>query len=244
MKSFSIIHAFFSSTDFRLYVSGILRFCEKPFTITPNPRFLFLSKNHREVFAHLLYGIRQRSGFIELIGEVGTGKTTVLRTLMSQLAEQEYRLALIFNPGLSALDLLRSINREFGLSSAGGIGDLLHLLNDFLLQENAAGNTVILVIDEAQNLEPAVLEQIRLLSNLETETTKLPVNASLYSASAHAAPPRFLPAEDGSADGGASDRGGRVRSFRPAGLGSVAQANPGPCSYGGDLAGCRCGKPG
>ncbi len=148
-------------------------FTEKPFAITPNPHFLFLSKTHKEVFAHLLYGIRQRSGFIELIGEVGTGKTTVLRTLMGQLTEENYRLALIFNPSLSAGELLRGINREFGLAAAATPAELLEDLNHFLLRENAAGRTVILVIDEAQNLEPAVLEQIRLLSNLETETTKL-----------------------------------------------------------------------
>ncbi len=149
-------------------------FNEKPFAITPNPRFLFLSKIHKEVFAHLLYGIDQRSGFIELIGEVGAGKTTVLRTLMTQLADDAYRLALIFNPSLSATDLLRSILREFGQFMDGASpAELLERLNEFLLQENAAGRTVVLVIDEAQNLQPSVLEQIRLLSNLETETTKL-----------------------------------------------------------------------
>ncbi|MEJ2699374.1 MAG: AAA family ATPase, partial [Desulfuromonadales bacterium] len=149
-------------------------FKEKPFTITPNPRFIFLSKNHKEVFAHLLYGIRNHSGFIEVSGEVGTGKTTVLRTLLNQLQDDAYRLAFIFNPSLSALDLLRSINREFGIpDEPHNATALLAALNDFLLRENAAGRTVVLVIDEAQNLEPAVLEQIRLLSNLETETDKL-----------------------------------------------------------------------
>lgn len=149
-------------------------FKEKPFAITPNPRFLFLSKNHKEVFAHLLYGIRNHSGFIEVSGEVGTGKTTVLRTLLNQLHDDAYRLAFIFNPSLSALDLLRSINREFGIrDEPANSTALLGTLNDFLLRENAAGRTVVLVIDEAQNLEPAVLEQIRLLSNLETETDKL-----------------------------------------------------------------------
>jgi len=149
-------------------------FSEKPFTIAPNPRFLFLSTNHKEVFAHLLFGIQSRCGFIEVTGEVGTGKTTVLRTLFNQLEDDSYRLAFIFNPSLSATGLLRSINREYGIDSEGSSNDsLLCALNDFLLRENAAGRTVVLVIDEAQNLEPAVLEQIRLLSNLETEADKL-----------------------------------------------------------------------
>lgn len=149
-------------------------FKEKPFTITPNPRFIFLSKTHKEVFAHLLYGVRSHCGFIEITGEVGTGKTTALRTLLNQLESDSYRLALIFNPSLSALELLRSINAEFGIeSTAASAADLLSALNSFLLRENTAGRTVVLVIDEAQNLQPAVLEQIRMLSNLETETDKL-----------------------------------------------------------------------
>ena len=149
-------------------------FREKPFTITPNPRFIFLSKNHREAFAHLLYGIDNHAGFIELTGEVGTGKTTVLRTLFEQLDERGIRTALIFNPCLSAQELMRSINREFGIPSEGlNSSELLDELNRFLLAESSAGRTVVLVIDEAQNLEPQVLEQIRLISNLETETDKL-----------------------------------------------------------------------
>lgn len=147
--------------------------CEKPFNITPNPRFVFLSKNHREVFAHLLYGIQSHAGFIEVTGEVGTGKTTVLRTLFAELENDNCRIAYIFNPCLSALELLRAISREFGLPVNTSPADLHADLNAFLLSENAAGRTVVLVIDEAQNLEPSVLEQIRLLSNLETETEKL-----------------------------------------------------------------------
>jgi len=149
-------------------------FREKPFTITPNPRFIFLSKNHREAFAHLLYGIDNHAGFIKLTGEVGTGKTTVLRTLFEQLDERGHRTALIFNPCLTARELMRSINREFGIPCDDlDISQLLDLLNRFLLRENAAGRTVVLVIDEAQNLEPQVLEQIRLISNMETKTDKL-----------------------------------------------------------------------
>lgn len=149
-------------------------FKEKPFQITPNPRFLYLSRNHREAFAHLLYGINAHGGFIELTGEVGTGKTTVLRTLLEQLGDSTHRTALILNPCLSAPELLRSINREFGIPHEGlENGALLDELNRFLLRENREGKTVVLVIDEAQNLAPQVLEQIRLISNLETETDKL-----------------------------------------------------------------------
>ena len=149
-------------------------FREKPFNITPNPRFIFLSKNHREAFAHLLYGIDNHAGFIKLTGEVGTGKTTVLRTLFEQLDERGHRTALIFNPFLTAQELVRSINQEFGIPWEGlNISELLDALNRFLLNENTAGRTVVLVIDEAQNLEPQVLEQIRLISNLETKTDKL-----------------------------------------------------------------------
>lgn len=149
-------------------------FNEKPFTLTPNPRFIYLSKNHKESFAHLLYGINNHYGFIELIGEVGTGKTTVLRTLLSQLGDEHYRSALIFNPGIGGVELLRSINQEFGLkSNSEYTNELLADLNRFLLAENSKGTTVVLVIDEAQNLRPDVLEQLRLISNLETENDKL-----------------------------------------------------------------------
>jgi general secretion pathway protein A len=149
-------------------------FREKPFNLTPDPRFVFLSKNHKEAFAHLLYGIQNHAGFILLTGEVGAGKTTVLRTLLSQLDADHHRTALIFNPCLSPAELLRNINREFGISSEiSSPSDLLDLLNQFLLKENAEGHTVVLVIDEAQDLENPVLEQIRLISNLETDRDKL-----------------------------------------------------------------------
>jgi len=149
-------------------------FREKPFTLTPNPRFIFLSKNHKEAFAHLLYGINNRYGFIALTGEVGTGKTTVLRTLLGQLQDDAYRTALIFSPSLTSVELLRTINSEFGLPAASELSnELLAELNGFLLEETAAGRTVVLVIDEAQTLQPEVLEQVRQISNLETESDKL-----------------------------------------------------------------------
>ncbi|OGT97474.1 MAG: ATPase [Geobacteraceae bacterium GWC2_48_7] len=149
-------------------------FTEKPFTITPNPDFIFLSRIHREAFAHLFYGIDSHAGFITLTGEVGTGKTTVLRTLLSQLDPEKYKSALIFNPCLSGVQLLASICREFGVEAEEkNIFGYLDALNLFLLERHSAGNTVVLVIDEAQNLAPDVLEQVRMISNLETERDKL-----------------------------------------------------------------------
>jgi general secretion pathway protein A len=149
-------------------------FSEAPFSLSPNPRFIFFSKTHKEAFALLLYGINKRFGFIELIGEVGTGKTTILRTLLSQLDEEKYRTALIFNPALTTIDLMRAVNQEFGIPcESENIAELLDKLNRFLLRENSAGRTVVLVIDEAQNLAPDLLEHIRLISNLETDTDKL-----------------------------------------------------------------------
>jgi general secretion pathway protein A len=149
-------------------------FRESPFTITPNPRFLFMSTQHREAFAHLIYAVESRAGFIELTGEVGTGKTTLLRTFLNRLDSEGHRTALIFNPCLSSLELLTSINREFGLPWENGSRmELLQELNGFLLAQKAAGRSVVLVMDEAQNLSAEVLEQLRLISNLETETDKL-----------------------------------------------------------------------
>jgi len=148
-------------------------FREKPFNLTPDPRFVFLSKTHKEAFAHLLYGIDHRVGFIGLTGEVGSGKTTVLRALLGQLDPDHHRTALIFNPCLSAPELLQNINREFGIATSSNSLGPLDGLNQFLLQQNTEGRTVVLIIDEAQNLEAPVLEQIRLISNLETDKEKL-----------------------------------------------------------------------
>lgn len=149
-------------------------FREKPFNITPDPGFIFLSAHHNEAFAHLLYGIDNHVGFIALTGEVGAGKTTVIRTLLGQMSPELYRTALIFNPCLSSLGLMQSINREYGLcGNHTDTADLLNELNRFLLEENSAGRTVVLVVDEAQNLGSTVLEQVRLISNLETERDKL-----------------------------------------------------------------------
>ncbi|WP_246043765.1 ExeA family protein [Geomonas edaphica] len=149
-------------------------FRESPFTLTPNPRFLFMSEQHREAYAHLIYAVDHRAGFVELTGEVGTGKTTLLRTFLGKLDQEGHRTALIFNPCLSDLELLKSVNREFGLSwESESRVELLQVLNAFLLEQKEAGRRVVLVMDEAQNLPAEVLEQIRLISNLETETDKL-----------------------------------------------------------------------
>lgn len=147
---------------------------EKPFGITPDPRYLYLSKTHQDAIAHLLYGLRNRVGFIAVTGEVGSGKTTILRALCSQLEDASFRLSLIFNPRLTPIGLLQSINTEFGLRGRSrSLAALVRELNEFLLNENLAGRTPVLIIDEAQNLQAEVLEQIRLLSNLETERDKL-----------------------------------------------------------------------
>ncbi|MBU5615434.1 AAA family ATPase [Geomonas azotofigens] len=149
-------------------------FKEAPFALTPNPSFLFLSAPHQEAFAHLLFAIENRAGFIELSGEVGTGKTTIVRTLLNQLDPETHRTALIFNPILSPLGFMKEVNAEFGLPTEGNeIRDLHAALNAYLLEENRAGHTVVLVIDEAQNLSVEVLEHVRLISNLETESDKL-----------------------------------------------------------------------
>jgi general secretion pathway protein A len=146
---------------------------EKPFNLTPDPRFLFLSEKHKEAFAHLLFGIKNRTGFVMVSGEIGTGKTTICRSLLNQL-DTDTEVAFIFNPCLSPEELLRKINEDFGIESrAETIKDLIDELNQYLLDRNTFGKNCVLVIDEAQDLTPSVLEQIRLLSNLETETQKL-----------------------------------------------------------------------
>ena len=148
---------------------------EPPFDITPNPRFLFFSPKHREAFNHLLYGIRERKGFIQLTGEVGAGKTTLCRSLLSQLGPN-FETALILNPMLDGDGLIKSIAMEFGLRVQGMHLDrleILALLNEFLLSLVEKKKDAVLVIDEAQDLSDELLEQVRLLSNLETYDRKL-----------------------------------------------------------------------
>lgn len=149
-------------------------FSEKPFTVTPNPHFVFLSSIHREAYARLLYGVDSHAGFIALTGEVGTGKTTMLRTLLTQLDPEKHTSALIFNPCMTGEQLLAGICREYGvIAGEQNRSGYLDALYAFLIEQNSAGRTVVLVIDEAQNLEPEVLEQVRMISNLETEQDKL-----------------------------------------------------------------------
>ncbi|MGB9690753.1 MAG: AAA family ATPase [Candidatus Sumerlaeaceae bacterium] len=148
---------------------------EEPFNLTPDSRFLFLSERHREALAALTYGVRERKGFILLTGEIGSGKTTVCRAFVNELTRSnDVRLALILNPGLSEIELLKTINDEFQIPSFYNTKKgLIDELNRFLIEENQKGKNVVLIIDEAQNLDPDVLEQIRMLSNLETENEKL-----------------------------------------------------------------------
>src|SRR3954468_11404151 len=146
---------------------------EPPFDITPNPRFLFFSAKHREAFNHLLYGIRERKGFVQLTGEVGCGKTTLCRSLLSQLGKA-YETALILNPVLNADLLMKAIAMEFGLNVKGMDRlETVAALNEFLLGLADRGKDAVLIIDEAQDLTPDLLEQVRLLSNLETYDRKL-----------------------------------------------------------------------
>jgi len=146
---------------------------EKPFSLSPDPRYLFLADSHREALAHLLYGIEQGEGFIAITGEVGTGKTTLCRTLLQRI-DPGTEVAFIFNPQLFALELLRAISAELGLETGDRTRrDLTDQLNRFLLAKRREDHRVLLIIDEAQNLSPDALEQVRLLSNLETNTAKL-----------------------------------------------------------------------
>jgi general secretion pathway protein A len=150
------------------------RLREEPFNITPDPRFLFLTAQHQEAMNVLLYGVRQRKGFICLTGEVGAGKTTLCRTLLNELGPA-FHTALILNPVLSETQLLRAIVEEFALAGGNSRDRLgcLSLLNHYLLQVNSAGHDAVLIIDEAQDMPDATLEMTRLLSNLETTSQKL-----------------------------------------------------------------------
>jgi general secretion pathway protein A len=146
---------------------------EKPFNVTSDPNFLYLSRKHREALSHLLYGIEERKGFLEVTGEIGTGKTTLCRALLNKL-DGNTKTALILNPDLSQLQLLQAIVEDFGLTvEKKSKMHIFKQLNKFLLEQLSCGNNVVLIIDEAQNLKGPILEQIRLLSNLETEKEKL-----------------------------------------------------------------------
>jgi general secretion pathway protein A len=146
---------------------------ERPFNVTSDPTFFFLSKKHKEALSHLSYGVSQRKGILILTGEVGTGKTTLCRYFLGHLGKK-VKTAFILNPYFSEMELLEAIVKDFGIRGAFGSRlALIARLNKFLLRESLAGNNIVLIIDEAQNLNSNLLEQVRLLSNLETEKEKL-----------------------------------------------------------------------
>jgi general secretion pathway protein A len=149
---------------------------EKPFAITPDPRYLFMSARHAEALAHLLYGITEAGGFIQLTGEVGTGKTTVVRSLLERMPGHA-DVAVILNPQLSPLQFVLTICEELGIflreDDTTSLKDLIDVLNRRLLDAHAKGRRVVVIVDEAQNLTTETLEQVRLLTNLETASQKL-----------------------------------------------------------------------
>jgi general secretion pathway protein A len=148
---------------------------ENPFTLSPDPRYLYLSPQHREALNCLIYGIHEKKGFMVITGGIGTGKTTLCRSLLAGL-DDSVATALIFNPALSDIELLKTINQEFGVRMERGKGTkkrYLDALNAFLMHNFATGKNAVLLIDEAQNLPHSVMEQIRMLSNLETVREKL-----------------------------------------------------------------------
>jgi general secretion pathway protein A len=148
---------------------------ENPFSIAPDPRYLYMSSKHQEALAHLMYGLKTDGGFVLLTGEVGTGKTTVCRCLLEQLPEN-LNVAFVLNPKLTAAELLATVCDELRIDyppEPGSIKGLVDNINRYLLDAHAKGRKTVLIIDEAQNLAPEVLEQIRLLTNLETDQRKL-----------------------------------------------------------------------
>ena len=149
---------------------------EKPFSITPDPRYLFMSERHGEALAHLVYGVTESGGFVQLTGEVGTGKTTLVRSLLLNRMPDNADVAVVLNPQITVLEFLLTICEELGVDVSGQIDGtkvLTDALNHHLLSAHADGRRTILIVDEAQNLAPAVLEQVRLLTNLETAKQKL-----------------------------------------------------------------------
>ena len=147
---------------------------ERPFSIAPDPRFLYMSVRHKEALAHLLYGMGEGGGFVQLTGEVGTGKTTICRCLLEQVPEN-VDLAVVLNPKVTAIELIATVCDELGVEypHEHSIKTLIDVLNEYLLEAYTRGRRTVLIIDDAQNLDAEVLEQVRLLTNLETSTQKL-----------------------------------------------------------------------
>ncbi|MFT3781680.1 MAG: AAA family ATPase [Nibricoccus sp.] len=149
-------------------------FNEMPFNITPDPKFLYLSPTHQEALQHLKFGVEQHKGFIVIVGEVGCGKTTLCRRFLNELDPARFDTALILNPRINENQMLRAILHELGEeTTADNPHDLVLQMNKVLLERITAGRDIVLIIDEAQNLSFEVLEQVRLLSNLETDEQKL-----------------------------------------------------------------------
>ncbi|MGA7105550.1 MAG: AAA family ATPase [Candidatus Deferrimicrobiaceae bacterium] len=152
---------------------GYFHLTARPFSLTPDPEFLFLSASHQQALEHLLYGLETGEGFIVVTGDIGVGKTTVCRALLRRLSGA-FSTALVLNPMLTEKELVRGILDDFAVETTNGTKkDYLDALNRYLLSEAERGRRPVLIIDEAQNLSPVLLEQVRLLSNLETEKRKL-----------------------------------------------------------------------
>lgn len=148
-------------------------FTHKPFQLTPDPEFLFLSRVHKRALTYLNYGIADNSGFILITGEIGTGKTTLIRSMLKKIP-QKIKIARINNTKVGSSQLISMINEEFGIDTSGDDKTrMLSKLTDFLIDQYAKGGRSMIIIDEAQNLSPTLLEEIRLLSNLETDKSKL-----------------------------------------------------------------------
>lgn len=150
------------------------RLRKEPFHITPDPEFLFLSPSHKQALGSIVYGVRNRKGFVVITGEVGVGKTTILRSYLEGVAKQKTKVVYIFNANVSFKNLLKTIYKELGLDAK--TGDIVEMLNDLyqiLMEEYKQGNTVLLIVDEAQNMPIETLENLRMLSNLETSKDKL-----------------------------------------------------------------------
>jgi general secretion pathway protein A len=146
---------------------------ENPFNVTSDPHFLYMSRRHKEALSSLIYGIKERKGFIEITGDIGTGKTTLCRALLNQL-DSKTKTAFILNPRLSEIQFIRAVIDDFGIKVKNNSkADMIKALNAFLIGELSSGNNVVLIVDESQNLKKNLLEEIRLLSNLETEKEKL-----------------------------------------------------------------------
>jgi len=147
---------------------------KEPFHITPDPEFLFLSPSHKQALGSIVYGVRNRKGFIVITGEVGVGKTTILRSYLEGVAKQKTKVIYIFNTNVSFKNLLKTIYKELGIDpKTSDIVEMLNNLYQILMEEYRQGNTVLLIADEAQNMPVETLENLRMLSNLETSNDKL-----------------------------------------------------------------------